>query len=636
MAIATKWSRILFAALAAAAVTITLTAQTLERDRTKIPDRFKWKLADIYPTEAAWRAAKDELEAKLPSIDRFRGQLQTSPSTLADALDTRFGLDKELSRLSVYAGLLADQDTRDATHQGMRQEMSQLASAVAAESSYLEPEVLRFPAGTVAKFVAAEPRLKNYAFYLEDIARRAEHTLSEAEEKILADAGPLAGSPSSTYNILANADFPFPTVTLADGRSVRIDQAAYTSLRGSPNRDDRRNVMSSFFESLGRFSRTFGSTMNGEVQKVLFFTKARKYPTALASRLDGPNIPESVYSRLVEGVNEQLPVFHRYLRLRKRMMGLDTLHYYDLYAPLVDSVKLDYSPEEAQKLVLAAVAPLGTEYQSVIRRAFAERWIDLLPSEGKRPGAYSNGGAYDVHPYMLINYNGHYEDVSTLAHELGHTMQSYFSNRAQPYALADYPIFVAEVASTFNESLLIDHVLKTIDDPETRLAILGNYLENIRVTMFRQTQLAEFELRMHEMAQKGQPLTGDALSKLYLDITKRYYGHDEGVCIVDDYIANEWSYVPHFYYDFYVFQYATSFMASAALADKVKAGDPDARKRYLKFLAAGGSKYPIELLKDAGVDMTTDEPLKLTMKEMNRVMDEMEAILASRPAAARR
>ena len=257
------------------------------------------------------------------------------------------------------------------------------------------------------------------------------------------------------------------------------------------------------------------------------------------------------------------------------MLGLDELHYYDLYAPLVGSVKLEYSPEEAQKLVLDAVAPLGPEYQATIQRAFKERWIDLLPNEGKRSGAYSNGGAYDVHPYMLINYNGKYTDVSTLAHELGHTMQSYFSNKVQPYPLADYPIFVAEVASTFNESLLIDHVLKNIKDDDARLSLLGNYLENIKGTVFRQTQFAEFELRMHEMAGKGQPITGDALAKLYLDIARKYYGHDQGVSVVDDYIAHEWSFIPHFYRDFYVFQYATSFMASEALAAKVKAGDPD-------------------------------------------------------------
>jgi oligoendopeptidase F len=370
--------------------------------------------------------------------------------------------------------------------------------------------------------------------------------------------------------------------------------------------------------------------MNAEVQKVQFFRKARKYGSALELALGGPNIPVAVYTSLIEGVNRNLPAFHRYLRLRQRILGVDRLHYYDLYAPLVASVKLAYTPEEAQNLVVDAVAPLGMEYQAVVKRAYDERWIDLLPGEGKLSGAYSNGGAYDVHPYMLINFNGKYPDVSTLAHELGHTMQSYFSNHKQPYPLASYPIFVAEVASTFNESLLIDHVLRNIKDDDTRLSLLGNYLENIKGTMFRQTQFAEFELRMHELAEKGQPVTGDALAKLYLDITRKYYGHDQNVCVVDDYIGHEWSFIPHFYRDFYVFQYATSFMASEALAAKVKAGDHAARDRYLEFLSAGGSKYAIDLLRDAGVDMTTGEPLDLTMKTMNRVMDEMEAILARR------
>ena len=621
-------------AIGLAALALTVSAQ--ERDRAKVADQYKWNLADLYPSDAAWRADKDGAQAALADLRQYKGRLASSSSTLADALDRFFGLDKRLSRVAVYAGLLADQDTRDSAHQGMRQEMSDLFSAFGAESAFIEPEVLQFPQGTVAKFLASEPRLKTYSFYLQDIARRAPHTLSENEERILANLGPLAGSSSNTFNILSNADFPYPTVTLSDGKPATVDQAGFGLLRASPNRADREKVMSAFFNALGSFSRTFGTTINGEAQKVLFSAKTRNYPSALASQLDGPNIPESVYTRLIDGVNKELPAFHRYLKLRKRMMGLDTLHYYDLYAPLVGSVKLDYTPEEAQSHILAAVAPLGSEYQSVIQRAFKERWIDLFPTEGKRSGAYSQGSAYDVHPYMLINYNGHYDDVSTLAHELGHTMQSYFSNRTQPYPLAGYPIFVAEVASTFNENLLIDHMLKTIKDPDARLSILGNYLEGIKGTVFRQAQFAEFELRMHEMAQKGQPITGEALAKLYLDITKKYYGHDQGVCVVDDYIAHEWSYVPHFYRDFYVFQYATSFTASSALAEKVKAGDPDARKRYLAFLSAGGSKYPIDLLKDAGVDMTTDEPLTLTVKEMNRVMDEMERLLQARPTAGPR
>ena len=609
-------------------LTLTLTGQ--ERDRLKILHKYKWNLADIYPDDQAWRSAKEQLAKELPQMKMFQGKLGTSAATLANALDKYFGFDKELSRLYVYAQMLSDQDTRDATHLGMKQEMIQLAAAEAAEVAFLEPEILRFEKGKVDKFIRNEPRLKIYRFYLEDIARRSAHTLSAAEERLLADMGPLAGASSSTYGILSNADFPFPSVTLSDGKVVKLDQAAFADLRALPNRSDREKVMSAFFTALGHFSGTFGTTMNGEVQKVLFQSKARKYESALEYSLNGPNIPVSVYMRLIDGINKNLPAFHRYLKLRQRILGLDQLHYYDLYAPLVGSVELTYTPEQAQKLVLEAVAPLGSEYTSTVERAYDSRWIDLFPNEGKRSGAYSEGAAYDVHPYMLINYNGKYTDVSTLAHEMGHTMQSYFSNKTQPYPLANYPIFVAEVASTFNETLLINHVLKNTKDDDTRLSLLGNYLENIKSTVFRQAQFAEFELRMYEMAGKGQPITGNALAKLYLDITRKYYGQDQGISIVDDYIANEWSYIPHFYRDFYVFQYATSFTASMALSEKVIGGDPAATKRYLAFLSAGGSKYPIDLLKDAGVDMTTDEPLDLTIKAMNRVMDEMDAILARR------
>jgi oligoendopeptidase F len=627
-------SRAKLALVTCSLLALTLAPLAQERDRSKVPDRYKWNLADIYPNEAAWRSAKDKLAGELPQLRQYKGKLTTSAATLADALDRQSQLDKELSRLYTYAGMLADQDTRESAPQGMRQEMTQLGATFGAESAYIEPEILKADKAALEKFMASEPRLKVYRFYLNDVIRRAAHTLSDAEEKLLADAGPMAGSAANVFNILQNADFPYPSVKLSDGRTVKVDQAGYTDLRALANRADRETVMSAFFTALGGFSRTFGTTMNGEVQKVLFRAKARRYPSNLEAELDATNIPTSVYRRLIDGVDKNLPAFHRYLKLRKRMMGLNELHYYDLYAPLVASVNLKYTPQEAEKHVLAAVAPLGPDYQATIQRAFNERWIDLMPTEGKRSGAYSNGGAYDVHPYMLINYNGQYNDVSTVAHELGHTMQSYFSNKTQPYPLASYPIFVAEVASTFNESLLIDYMLKNIKDDDTRLSLLGNYLENIKGTVFRQTQFAEFELRMHEMAEKGQPITGDSLAKLYLDITRKYYGHDQGVSIVDDYIKHEWSYIPHFYRDFYVFQYATSFTASEALAQKVKAGDPEAKRKYLAFLSAGGSKYPIDLLKDAGVDMTTNEPLDLTIREMNRVMDEMEKILANRPARA--
>jgi oligoendopeptidase F len=623
----TSRGRTLCTALAVAALSVAAVAQ--ERDRAKIPDKYKWNLADIYPNEAAWRAAKDKLAADIPSLGAFKGKLASSPVALADALDRIYGVMKDLGRLYSYASMLADQDTRISANQGMRQEMVQVAASFSAATAYVDPELIRAGQATIDKFLAAEPRLKPYRMRLEDTVRRAAHTLSDSEEKLLADAQPMAGTAGNVFGILSNADFPYPTVTLSDGRSVRLDAAGYTGVRGVPNRADREKVMSSYFTALGGFSRTFGTTINAEAQKVLFFSKARKYPTALESQLDGPNIPVSVYSRLVDGVNRNLPSFHRYLTLRKRMMGVSELHYYDLYAPLVASVKLEYTPEEAQKIVLASLAPLGQEYTATVQKAFNDRWIDLLPNDGKRSGAYSND-VYGVHPYMLINYNGQYNDVSTLTHELGHTMQSYLSDKVQPFPTADYPIFVAEVASTFNEALLNDYLLKQIKDDDARLSILGGYLENIKGTVFRQTQFAEFELRLHEMAQKGQPITGEALAKLYLDITRKYYGHAQGVSVVDDYIAHEWSTIPHFYADFYVFQYATSFTASEALAAKVKTGDAAATKRYLSFLSAGGSKYPIDLLKDAGVDMTSDEPLDLTIKSMNRVMDEMEKILAAK------
>ena len=588
-----------------------------------------WNLAEIYPGIAAWRAEKATRAAEIPAIGAFAGTLGSSPQVLADALDAITRLDKELSRLYVYAGMLSDEDMRLSEPQGMQQEMQQLYADFSAQASYLHPELLRIGSATIERFLASEPRLQMYAFLLRDVLRRAAHTLSDAEEKLLADVQPLAGSASNIYGILANADFPYPTIVTTDGRSVRLDQAGYAEIRTVPNRADRQAGMSTFFTALGGFSRTLGTTMNASVQKALFFAKARKYASTLEAALDRNHIPVSVYMRLIEGVNSHLGTFHRYLRLRGRMMEISgDLHYYDLYAPLVASVNLRYTPDEAQQLVMTASRPLGGEYVSVLQRAFNERWLDWHPIEGKKSGAYSNGGAYDVHPYILLNYQGQYNDVSTLAHELGHTMHSYYSNKTQPYPLADYPIFVAEVASTFNEALLIDYMLREITDVPTRLSLLGSYLENIKATVFRQTQFAEYELRMHEMALRGEPITGEALATLYVDITKRYYGHDAGVLVVDDYVAHEWSYIPHFYNEFYVFQYATSFTAAEMLAARVLAGDADTTARYLTFISSGGSKYPIDLLREAGVDMNTDEPLTVTMRTMNRVMDEIEKLLA--------
>jgi len=614
--------------------TSTLVSQAQEHDRTKVPDEYKWDLTAIYPSDQAWRAAREKLASELPKLRQFQGTLASSASRLADALETQSNFDKELTRLFVYAGSSSDQDTRVSTYQGMQQEVIQLGSVLGTESAFIEPEILKMDNATIERFLAQESRLHVFRHYLEDIARRRAHTLSNAEEKLLAASSVMASGPSSVYGIFADADFPYPSVTLSDGKSVKLDKATFSLHRASASREDRQKVMEAFFTALGKYRGTFGSMMNSNVQGSVFYAHARNYETSLHAALDQPNIPASVYSRLVQGVNRNLPTFQRYLKLRKRMMGLSELHYYDLYAPLVSSVDTKYPVDVAERNILEALAPLGPEYAAGAKRAFTERWIDMYPTEGKTAGAYSNGAAYDVHPYMLLNYNGKYDDMSTLAHELGHTMHSHFSNKTQPYPLSAYPIFVAEVASTFNEALLIDSMLNKIKDDATRLSLLGNYLESIKGTVFRQTQFAEFELRMHEMAEKWQPLTGDDLSKLYSEIVKKYYGHDQGVCIVDDYIANEWAFIPHFYNSFYVFQYATSFTASSALSEKVLSGDPGATQRYLRFISAGKSKYPIELLKDAGIDMTTDEPLELTVTKMNRVMDEMERLLDKKGTAA--
>ncbi len=616
-------------AIVVLALTVTTWAQ--QRDRASIPEKYKWNLTEIYASNAAWRAAKDQLEKDIPTVRAFKGTLGTSPASLAGALERITALDKTLSRLATYANLQADEDTRQAEHQGMRQEMTLVGATFGSETAFVEPEILQIGPARLKQFLSAEPRLATHRFYLEELLRREKHTLTEPEERILAAASPVTGSASTTSGLLLNAEFPYPTVTLSDGRAVRLDQQTFTDVRQSQNRADREKVMSAYFRALGGFSQTLGSTFSGSVHGSRFLAKTRNYESDLAARLDYSNIPVSVYSRLIDGVNRHLPSFHRYLRLRKRMLRLDELHYYDLYAPLVGSVDLSYTPEEAQKHIGAAVSPLGSDYAATINRAFNERWIDLMPSVGKRSGAYATGGAYDVHPYTLINYNGKYYDMSTVAHELGHAMHSFYSNKTQPFELAGYHTFVAEVASQFNEDLLLDHMLKQVKDTNTRVAILGNYLETLKATVFRQTQFADFELRAHQMAEQGKPLTGDSLAKLYLEVTKKYYGHEQGVSVVDDYIAHEWSAIPHFYRSYYVFQYATSFTAATALSEGVLAPGPhagDATKRYLRFLSAGGSKYPIDLLKDAGVDMTSDQPLELTIGKMNRVIDEMEKLLA--------
>jgi oligoendopeptidase F len=469
--------------------------------------------------------------------------------------------------------------------------------------------------------------LKTYRHYLTDILRRKKHTLNQSEERLVAQAGLMAGTAQEIFNILSNADLPYPEVQLSNGKSVRVDPTNYALYRESKNRNDRKKIFRVFFETLQKFQRTFGTQLYGELKKNLFYKNVRNYDSSLHASLDHNNIPVEVFYKLIENVNKNLDTLHRYLSLRGRMLGIKDLHFYDAYPSLTKEIDLTYTYDQAKDLIQNSLSILGEEYNSVIKRSFKERWIDVFPNTGKRTGAYMDGIAYDVHPYILLNYKSKYNDVSTLTHELGHALHSYFSNKNQAYVNSHYPIFLAEVASTVNEALLMEHMLKNINSKNERLALLGHLLDGFRGTLFRQTQFAEFELKIHELTENGESLTGDRFTELYLENFKKYYGHDEGVMTIDDSYGVEWAYIPHFYYNFYVYQYSTSFTASQAIVAKFLEGEPGIVDKYLTFLTSGCSDYAIPTLQKVGIDMTSDEPFDLTIKKMNQVMDEIELII---------
>jgi len=600
-------------------------AQT--RERAEISDKYKWNLEDLYSSDQEWNEAKQELVAKFDQVSGYEGKLANSASELLSCLEFNSHMSKEFGRLYSYAHMKSDEDVGNSKYLAMKQEVQQLSTDYGSKAAFIRPEIAQMDKDKIDEFIKQKRSLRIYKMPLYDIQRMKAHTLSDKEEKILAQASLLASGPASIFSVFSNAELPYPEITLSDGTKARLTKAGYAQYRASPNREDREAVFQAFWETFTKFKGTFGMQLYANVQKDMFYARTRGYESSLQSALDENNIPTEVYLALIENVSNNLDSFHRYLNLKKRMLGVETLKYSDIYAPVVKGLDLKYTFDEAEKLVLDSIKPLGSSYGRVVGKAFKDRWIDVYPTPGKRSGGYCNGSAYDVHPYILLNYNGQYDDVSTLAHELGHAMHSYYSNKNQPYPTADYSIFVAEVASTFNEALLIHKMLEEIKDDDTRLSLLMNYLDGIKGTVFRQTQFAEFELSIHEKAERGEPLTGDVLSELYGEILKKYYGHDKGVCHIDDLYAIEWAYIPHFYYNFYVYQYSTSFTASTALAEKVLDREKGAIGKYVEFISSGGSDYPIELLKKAGVDMTGAEPFNKTMAAMNRTMDEIEAIL---------
>jgi oligoendopeptidase F len=586
-----------------------------------------WSLEDIFPSDEAFWAEKRQVDAGLPALARFAGTLGARAATMAEALESISEASKALGRLHAYASMKSDGDLRVAPYQGMRQEVEIAHTEISRRTSYLRPEILALPDGVVEAFLGTEPRLAPFAPFLKNLVRQKAHVLSPPEENLLAEAGLVLGGASQIFGVLNNAEMPRSTVTLNGGESVTLTPAVFSLVRTSSIRADRESTTRAYFGGYRAFEGTFGSNLFEGLKTHVFRSRSRKYDSCLAAALDGDNVPTGVYTNLIEQVRASLPSLHRYFRLRAKALGLPTLSYFDLHCPLGQGGKREFGVDAAKRLVLSSMEPLGPVYTRALSTSFERRWIDWHPAPGKRSGAYATGAAYDVHPYMLLNFNGDFESVSTLAHEAGHAMHSHFSNKAQPYPCADYSIFVAEVASTFNEALLIDRLLADAKDREEKIFLLGHWLDGIRATLFRQTFFAEFELMIHRHAERGEALTGETLSTMYLALLKAYQGHDAGACTVDDLFAIEWACVPHFYYDFYVYQYATGIVAANSLARDVLSGRSGAPERYTRFLASGGSDYPLTLLRQAGVDLESPAPYEATFRAVDAKLDALEALL---------
>jgi oligoendopeptidase F len=586
----------------------------------------RWNLADLYPSAQAFEQDVARVESQLKAFGACRGKLGESAKRLKSCLDLYADFLKRHARLEVYAYELFSQDTSVPESMEIQDKSRVLGSRIEEATSFLRPEVLRLGKEKVDALLAQDKSLAVYRHPLDEIVRMKAHTLDRAGESIVATFDLSSGAAGSVQRVLSNAEMPWPKVKLADGREVLLDQNAYTHERESRNRADRKLVFDAFWGKWKEFERTYGVTFSESLKKDTVYTRVRKYRDTITRSLDQNKLPVAVYNTLIAETNKGLPTLHRYFRLRARMLGIqDGMRYYDIYPPLVES-KLKYSLEDAKKMTLEAVKPLGSRYVSAMAKGFESRWMDAYPRPKKQSGAHMAGSAYDVHPYVLMNYNDNYESVSTLAHEWGHAMHSYFSNSAQPFILSDYATFTAEIASTGNEQLLVKHMLKNAKTDDERLLYLGSALEQLRGTFFRQAMFAEFEREVHARVDRGEVLSGKRLSEMYGEILRRYHGDKEGVVKIDDLYTVEWAYIPHFYRAFYVFQYATSIAAASQLADAVLREEPGARERYLKLISAGGSDYPYELVKAAGVDLASPAPYRAVIARMDRVMDEIESI----------
>ena len=590
--------------------------------REEIPLKDRWATEDMYPTDQAWEQELSTLQEDQKVLAAFAGKLGESGEKLFAYLDNMERVNSKLRLLANYCMRKADEDTRNPVYQAMQGKFMGTAVSLHAAISFETPEIMEISDETLARFYAECPELERYHRYLNDLRRRKAHTLSAAEEKLLASAGEMAQAPDTIYGSFADADISFPDAVDAEGGRHPLSQGTFVSLEESGDRALRKSAYENLYHTFGSFRNTAASILNAQNKQLKFFAEARRYETAFEASLDETQVPTSVYLNLIEAVHRNLDKLHRYVRLRKKLLGVEELHFYDIYTPLLSEVDRKIPFEEAKQTVYDALAPLGEDYRKILKEGFDNRWIDVYQNVGKRSGAYSAGAA--VHPYVLLNYTGTLDSQFTLAHEMGHALHSYLSNKHQNPVDSGYVIFVAEVASTCNEALLMEYLLGKTTDRKERAYLINHFLDQFRGTLYRQTMFAEFELNIGKLAAQGRTLTAEVLCEEYRKLNQLYYGED---IVVDDEIAMEWARIPHFYYNYYVFQYATGYSAAISLSRRILSEGESAVKDYLGFLSGGCAKTPIELLKGAGVDMTGPEPVEKALELFGTLLDEMEALM---------
>ena len=591
--------------------------------RSEVDERYQWDLTHIFATDEEWEKELQAVQALLPQAKAFEGKLTESANTLLQGLKLRDQIYEKMGKVFVYAHLKKDEDSTNSKYVAYENRASSLSVQVNSAFSFMVPEILSMDKTTVDAYIQEKKELSLYRHALDAILRQKEHTLTAEEEAILAQAGELARAPQNIFSMLNDADMTFPTIKDENGEEKQLTHGRYVQFLESRDRRVRRDAFEAMYATFGKQKNTFAATLNASVKKDVFYARVRKYPSSLEAALDPDHVPVEVYENLISTVREHLPLFHRYMHLRKRVLGVEDLHLYDVYVPLVNEKDMRYPYEQAQELVRQSLQPLGESYLAVVDQGFREKWIDVYENEGKRSGAYSSG-TYGTPPYILLNYQDTLDHVFTLAHEMGHSVHSYFSREAQPFVYSNYTIFVAEVASTLNEALLTHYMLEHMRDPHQKMVILNHYLDGFRGTVFRQTMFAEFEKLIHEQVEKGGALTPDVLNDLYYDLNLAYFGEE---MVVDREISLEWARIPHFYMTFYVYKYATGFAAATALSQQILKEGKTAVERYLRFLKSGGSDYPLELLKKAGVDMSSAQPIRDALQVFESTLDDLESLL---------